>query len=75
MYTVTNFKSGKALKDAFKAGETLRVYQPGPFGPDVRDGEGVIEGPHYPEPHRYYVPVTVKDGVIVGIKGVKRATQ
>jgi hypothetical protein len=70
-YTDKNFKSGKALKEAFANGETLTVYQPGGMFP-LKDGENVIEGPHYPEPHKFYVSVTVKDAVIVAIKGVKR---
>jgi hypothetical protein len=69
-YTTRNFKSGKELKEAFANGANLSVYSPGPF--PVTDGPNVIEGPHYPEPHRFYVQVTVKDGYIVGVKGVKR---
>jgi hypothetical protein len=69
-YTSKNFKSGKELKEAFANGQTLTVYSPGPF--PLKDGETVIEGPHYPEPHRFYVQVTVKDSVIVAVKGVKR---
>lgn len=69
MYTTRNFKSGKALKEAFKAGELLEVYQPGGiFSPVVKDGWGVVEGPHYPQPHKFYVQVEVKAGVIVKIK-------
>jgi hypothetical protein len=67
-YTHTNYKSGKALREDFKTGKKITVFQPGPFGPTVRDGDEVIEGPHYPEPHRFYVGVVVKDGVIVRIK-------
>ena len=67
MYTLENFKSGAALKRAFKEGQELEVYQPGPFGPEVRDGSGVVEGPHYPQPHKFYVQVEVKDGKIVKI--------
>ena len=65
-YTVTNFKSKKALREAVESGATIRVFQPGPFGPDVRDGNAAIEGPHYPAPHSWYASVNVKDGVIVG---------
>jgi hypothetical protein len=67
-YTEKNFKTGKAVRDAVKAGEEVRVYQEGPFGPDVKDGVAYIEGPHYPEPHRFYLQVEVKDGVIVKVK-------
>ena len=67
-YTDTNYKTKKALVADVKAGKTVTVYQPGPFGPDVRDGETTIEGPHFPEPHRWYARATVKDGVIVKVK-------
>lgn len=67
MYTVTNFKSKKAVKEALAAGQTVRVFQPGPFGPDARDGRHPFEGPHYPEPHRWYGTGVVKDGVLVSI--------
>lgn len=69
MYTEINFKTKKAMKDAFKEGKVLRVYQPGPFGSAVQDGSGCIEGPHYPAPHSWYASVEIKDGVIVKIKG------
>lgn len=58
------FSSGKALKEAVKAGQKIRVFQPGPFGPDVQDGWDVVEFPQYPKAHRYYVGVIVKDGYI-----------
>ena len=32
MYTVRNFKTKKALKEAVAAGEPVRCYNPGPFG-------------------------------------------
>lgn len=45
----------------------LQVWTPGPFGvPD--NGTGVVEGPHFPQAHRFYVQVTVKDGVVVKAK-------
>ena len=67
MYSVTNYKSKKALKDAVKLAP-VACYQPGPFGPSVKDGEHCCEGPHYPEPHRWYATVVVKDGLIVKVK-------
>jgi hypothetical protein len=65
-YTERDYPTKKALKEALARGETVPVYQPGPFGPDVRDGEVSLEGPHYPKPHMWYASATVKDGVIVG---------
>lgn len=67
MYTVIDFNSKKELVEAFKAGAKLEVYQPGPFGPEAKDGRTVIEGPHYPRPHKFYVSVEVQNGIIVKI--------
>ena len=85
MYTVRNFKTKKALReavDAWNKRETdphapgqfgqiraVTYYQPGPFGGnEPRDGEFSVEGPHYPEPHRWYARVVACDGVIVKVK-------
>jgi hypothetical protein len=65
-YTDRNFSTKKALREAVAAGD-VSVFQPGPFGPEVKDGPAAIEGPHgY---HRWYASVTVKGGVIP--KGTK----
>lgn len=69
MYTHRNFASKKSLKDAVASGEKVTVYQPGPFGGDtVPDGRVYLEGPHYPQPHRWYAQATLKDGVVVSVK-------
>jgi hypothetical protein len=67
MYTIINFKTAKQVKEAVNMPGGVGVYQPGPFGPDVKDGRGVIEGPHYPQPHRFYVQVEVKDGKAIKV--------
>ena len=47
----------------------VRYYQPGPFGGnEPLNGDIFCEGPHYPEPHRWYAACTAKDGVIVKVK-------
>ena len=45
-YTEINFPSKKALKEALAKGASIGVYQPGPFGPEVKDGTAYLEGPH-----------------------------
>jgi hypothetical protein len=65
-YTVKNYRTKKELKTAVENGETVKVYQPGPFGPTVKNGTAYLEGPHYPEAHRWYASCEVKDGIIVG---------
>lgn len=69
MYTTTNFKTKKALKDAVAAGRKLTYFQPGPFsGNEPQNGTIYLEGPHYPEPHKWYAQAQVEGGVIVKVK-------
>ncbi len=59
-YTETNYRTKKAVKEAVKAGEDVYVYQPGPFPLTPYAGNKcTIEGPHYPEAHRWYAEVTI----------------
>jgi hypothetical protein len=72
MYANSNPKSKKELRErvaaAIAAGRKGEpCHQPGPFGPGVRDGEHVCEGPHYPQPHRWYARVRVEGGLIVKV--------
>lgn len=67
MYVSPNFKSKKALKEAVAKGDTVTVFSPGPF-PCPTEGEVSIEGPHYPEPHRFYARVVVKEGRVIKVK-------
>ena len=70
MYTIHDFRTKKALKEAVAAAneavanggdpeirERIRIYQPGGFFPDP-DFNSVrthcVEGPHYPKPHSWY---------------------
>lgn len=69
MYTFTNFRTKKALKLAVAEGQKIRVYQPGPFGGnEPTDGEVTLEGPHYPEPHRWYAKGILKNGVLIKVQ-------
>ena len=63
MYVEGNPKTKKALRAAVQRGEALTVFSPGPY-PAKRDGVENVEGPHYPEPHKWYARVVLKDGVI-----------
>ena len=69
MYTLQNFKTKKALKEAVAAGEKLGYFQPGPFGGNEPDtGTIFLEGPHYPAAHTWYAQAEVVEGVIVKVK-------
>lgn len=80
-YTVINFKTKKALKEAvanwkenaealmdIRAFPPVRCYQPG-LGPDLSNytGKVALEGPHYPKPHTWYAQAELVDGVVVKV--------
>ena len=68
MYTFTNFKTKKALKEAVKAGLTVTVYDNSIMATgEPINGVVSIEGPHYPQPHTFYASAVVKDSVIVKV--------
>ena len=69
MYTHRNFKTKKELKEAIARGEQITFFQSGPFGGnESKEGTIYLEGPHYPEPHRWYAIANVENGVIVKVK-------
>jgi len=68
MYTDRNFKTKKALRDAIAAGETVTVFNPGPFGSPPENGVCTLEGPHFPQPHRWYASATIENGRVVKVK-------
>ena len=66
MYTHTNFRTKKAFKKAVADGDGVTVFQPGPFGGDEKtNGTVAIEGPHYPQPHKWYATATLKNGFVI----------
>lgn len=68
-YTVTNYKSKKAVKDALKAGVEIRCYNLG-LGGDLSNFTGTVylEGPHYPKPHSWYAQGKMENGILKEIK-------
>ena len=67
MYTDINFKTKKSLIEAVKAGKQITVYQPGGIFESQKDGKVYLEGPHYPEPHRWYAQADIANGIIVKV--------
>lgn len=67
-YTNRNFKTKKALKDAVAAGQKIGCHHPG-IGDDLSNftGKVTVEGPHYPEPHRWYATCHLVNGVITKV--------
>ena len=67
MYVRPNFKTKKALKEAVANGDRVEVFSPGPF-PAKSDGTEYIEGPHYPEAHKWYAQMVVEGGIVTKVK-------
>jgi hypothetical protein len=67
VYTTVNYPTKKALKEAVKLGQDVRLFAPG-LGTPKTDGTETVEGPWYPQPHRWYAEVEVKDGRVVKVK-------
>lgn len=67
MYVQPNFKTKKALKEAVAAGQTVTVFSPGPF-PCPQNGSATIEGPHYPQPHKWYAACDVENWRVVKVR-------
>lgn len=70
-YTYKNYKTKKAIKEDLAKGVKIKVFQPnaditGAHTPD--NGTVYLEGPHYPEPHKWYAQGEMKDGFLVRIK-------
>jgi len=68
MYTMKNYRTKKEIKVDLAAGVRIGVYQPGPFGGGVVNGTVYLEGPHYPEAHKWYAQGVAKDGILISMK-------
>ena len=66
MYTQKNYQTKKALKEAVAMGIKVYLYAPG-LGTPAREGTEYVEGPHYPQPHKWYAQVHMKEGVVVKV--------
>lgn len=68
-YTTRNFPTKKAVKEALAAGSQITCFNPG-LGGDLSkfSGRVYLEGPHYPQPHRWYAQGEMKDGRLISIK-------
>jgi len=70
MYVTPNFRTKRALRLALADGQPVEVFQPNNlFGTIVpTDGTVYLEGPHYPEPHRWYAIGTMQSGRLVKVR-------
>lgn len=71
MYTNQNFRSKKAFKDAVAEGKQITIKDQSIFTPQDLSkfsGRVAVSGPWYPEPHKWYAEVDLKDGIVTKVK-------
>jgi hypothetical protein len=66
-YVNPDYKTKKDFVEAVNSGKVHYTYNPSEMYPTKQNGQDVIEGPHYPKPHRWYARVEVKDGAVVKV--------
>lgn len=67
-YVRPNYKSKKDFKEAVARGVKHEPYIAGGLFDSPRNGTVCIEGPHYPQPHKWYAQCEVRDGVVTKVK-------
>lgn len=67
MYADQNFKTKADFKRAVAAGQRITLYAPG-VGSPKPNGTEFVEGPWYPEPHKWYAKVQVHNNVVVKVE-------
>ena len=65
-YTVENFKSKKALKEAIKSGRRVPIQNEF-IGQTPTEGTVTLEGPHYPKAHTWCGAAILKNGSVVSV--------
>jgi hypothetical protein len=73
MYAKGNPRTKKELKRMVEryrdgVGGPVYAFQPGGMFPGATDGPATIEGPHYPEPHKFYASVILQNSIIISVK-------
>ena len=66
-YASGNPRSKAELKRMLASGQEVRVFYPGLGYPGADDGIVYLEGPHYPEAHRWYAKCKVEGGVVTKV--------
>ena len=67
-YAEGNPPTKKAFKQLVSSGKKVYLFSHSGIFPTTHDGEEFVEGPHYPQPHKWYAQVQVKDGIVISVK-------
>ena len=65
-YTHRNFRTKKALKEAIANHCNITIFEPA-MGEAIENGIVYLEGPHAPEPHKWYAQAIMQDGLVVKV--------
>lgn len=66
-YVAGNPKTKKEVKDMVKNGMSAdKLFEPG-LGSVPENGVAYLEGPHYPEPHKWYATAKIENGMVVKV--------
>jgi hypothetical protein len=68
-YVNPDYKTKKEFKKAVGDGIKHLTYNPSGMFPTPQNGTDIIEGPHYPKPHRWYAAVVIEHGFVTKVKG------
>ena len=68
MYTNKNYKTKKAFKADLAEGKEIGTFQHGGMFAPKTEGWVTIEGPHFPQPHRWYAQAELRNGLVVKVK-------
>tara|TARA_R100000656_G_scaffold39469_1_gene33073 strand:+ start:233 stop:460 length:228 start_codon:yes stop_codon:yes gene_type:complete len=66
-YVHPDYKTKKAFREAVEAGSKHKTFNPSGMFETKQNGTDVIEGPHFPQPHRWYASVVVENGVVTKV--------
>jgi hypothetical protein len=67
-YVDPNYKYKKEFITAVNNGIEHYPYNPSGIFQTPQNGTTAIEGPHFPQPHKWYASAVIKNGVIVSVK-------
>jgi len=67
-YVDPDYKTKKEFVQAVKQGVQHTPYNPSGLFPVRQNGNDIIEGPHYPKPHKWYAKVVIQNGIVIKAK-------
>jgi len=67
-YVDIDYRTKKEFLTALRDGVVFYPYNPSGMFAEPQNGNIVVEGPHFPKPHRWYAQCVVRGGTIISAK-------